>query len=396
MIQEKIRLKGEDESVLALARARGFDKCPICLMLAIEDAVITNCGHRFCEDCLKEHEISSDKCPVCKSPLAGTVRCTHIFRKTAQFMCPGEECTNKNLTLSEFADHVQFECPSRLIECRCKELVAASQYQSHVSKHEECKLCSLPVYDQSHLECPDRSMTCSFCKESFLQKNEREHTLHCEERIDSCDVCGYRSKILDLTDHKKNCFLSPCDRCDLVFVRQKYNDHLKNCREQQIECPVTECRIVFRVATLDELKEHMATIHRPPYYIDIGLYGSASDTLYIVRDTLDRECLAHVEQTRQQDDGSEYVLIAFVGWSPQWNEWIPATSDRIQPLTKAKITDIKANGSQYARLCSHFEDAQLKIDVQQGKLSRKDIEMLMMIAKVVHDFDLQQECPRFY
>ena len=41
-------LKGEEKSVLSLAQQRGFDKCPVCLQLIMGQAIITECGHKFC------------------------------------------------------------------------------------------------------------------------------------------------------------------------------------------------------------------------------------------------------------------------------------------------------------------------------------------------------------
>ncbi|KAJ6230890.1 e3 ubiquitin-protein ligase [Anaeramoeba flamelloides] len=41
-------------------------KCPICSNL-MNHAIVTNCGHSFCANCILEHSEKSKKCPMCRS-----------------------------------------------------------------------------------------------------------------------------------------------------------------------------------------------------------------------------------------------------------------------------------------------------------------------------------------
>jgi hypothetical protein len=51
-------------------RAAPF-KCAICLSFADEDTLLsaTNCGHVFCEECIKGAVKSAGKCPICRKSL---------------------------------------------------------------------------------------------------------------------------------------------------------------------------------------------------------------------------------------------------------------------------------------------------------------------------------------
>ena len=41
-------LEGDEDSITRIAQQRGFDKCPICWVLVIAKAIVTECGHKFC------------------------------------------------------------------------------------------------------------------------------------------------------------------------------------------------------------------------------------------------------------------------------------------------------------------------------------------------------------
>ncbi|KAJ3430632.1 e3 ubiquitin-protein ligase [Anaeramoeba flamelloides] len=43
-------------------------KCSICSSL-MKHAIVTNCGHSFCANCILEHSEKSKKCPMCRSKI---------------------------------------------------------------------------------------------------------------------------------------------------------------------------------------------------------------------------------------------------------------------------------------------------------------------------------------
>lgn len=46
-------------------------RCPVCLDAMDDDAVLTPCGHRFCEPCIKEAlRVCKQECPTCRKPIA--------------------------------------------------------------------------------------------------------------------------------------------------------------------------------------------------------------------------------------------------------------------------------------------------------------------------------------
>ena len=87
-------IRGEETSVLGLAQQRGFDKCPVCRNLVVKNAMVTDCGHKFCLSCirdLKTHSATriSFRCPLCRNPTKQVIASAIIYRNVKQFNCPG-------------------------------------------------------------------------------------------------------------------------------------------------------------------------------------------------------------------------------------------------------------------------------------------------------------------
>jgi RING-finger-containing E3 ubiquitin ligase len=55
-----------------IKRAKVDMSCPIC-RVKIDAARITICGHAFCDECIDNSLEFSQKCPICRKDLAGTL-----------------------------------------------------------------------------------------------------------------------------------------------------------------------------------------------------------------------------------------------------------------------------------------------------------------------------------
>ncbi len=115
-------IKGEEISVLGLAQQRGFDRCPVCMKLVIKKTIVTECGHKFCSQCvqdLKDHSLTphSFQCPLCRKLTKNFISSSLIYRNIKQFNCPGSRCSVIDMDLDEFETHIWFNCNSRKIEC---------------------------------------------------------------------------------------------------------------------------------------------------------------------------------------------------------------------------------------------------------------------------------------
>ena len=126
-------------STLFLAQERGFDLCPVCLDLVICDAILTECGHRFCFSCLSQLlKKGTYICPTCRATCLSsqTLACRLLYRDIKQFSCPG--CSAKDLTLTEFDHHIRHECTVRTVQCtECSTWCPAKDLDRHL------KVCSI-------------------------------------------------------------------------------------------------------------------------------------------------------------------------------------------------------------------------------------------------------------
>ena len=407
-------LEGDAESVLALARARGFDTCPICMVLVLEKAVITaECGHKICEPCLtkyEEHERRSSHhghhcpyhsaprknngipCPTCKSRYTKTIPCALLFRDAKQFSCPSDECDSKGMDLKEFGEHIRFFCPSRKIRCKCGTTVPALSYDDHLATHADnkCHACSGIIWrgETEHHECPMKMVNCSLCNVEYRAKKKDFHLSNCEMRIVQCSECGMSGSYREITIHEDSCSVEKCKSCKITFRSDKLVEHRRMCSgryEEVYYCQFSGCSVK---GDLLELFNHYISVHKKPFYVDTGLYKSKTDRLFIVSDKKNNEYMAKLMDSDDEKKGK----FSYIGWPKNWDEWIDMNSPRIfGVITPEKIQDIIKRWRKFGVPDNHksfikrFYDYNLKEEIIKGKFSYNDVQNLIKIDVILQD-----------
>nr|ALJ01851.1 TRAF [Mizuhopecten yessoensis] len=212
-----------------LPREDKYD-CPICL-LVLREPYQTECGHRFCQNCIKRwlRETESEpRCPVDNAPLGEGQIFPDNFAKreilALLVQCPNHKdgCDTqvvlkqlkKHLNTCEFAflpcpnrcshmplrkdltNHLEEMCPLRLLKCpTCHIELQAEYLQKHVDScplaSVKCQFCGneglIREQLQRHLnnDCPKAVIDCEFkelgCKETVERQSMAKHMQHCQQ-----------------------------------------------------------------------------------------------------------------------------------------------------------------------------------------------------------------------
>ena len=208
--------------------------CTICTFVARDPQQVTCCGNTFCKSCLehlkqpsKRRALGHAKCPLCKEPLnffkdqkvnreiislkvyctnseegcewKGTINETDTSIETHLNSCPYQlipctnECGEEVLRMS-LHDHIEEECPERIVEC---------EYCEEEGTHQL-------ITSSSHLdECPDYPVKCSNeeCEEVIPRRLLASHNETCPKAIITCEYntvgCNKRMKREEQEEHNK-------------------------------------------------------------------------------------------------------------------------------------------------------------------------------------------------
>jgi len=261
--------------------------CPVCL-LPMRDAVqTTECGHRFCKDCLLG--ILRSENPVCPNDrqsiqaeggfysdkawardiLCLRVKCKRNERgcdwagqlrhaEDHQIKCPyeEEECADcgRDIQRRNLQTHKQDECPQRMVQC----VFCHDNYRYANKKiHETCcsrfpLICTnncgalrIPRNEmQGHLsnQCPLTEVTCPYAKAGCPFKDNRAHlNRHMESNVDNHLWLTWYS----LVETKQ-------ELGNLKDLRQKY------LKVQQVNAKLTQSSAEFR----DEIRDLSTAVKR--------------------------------------------------------------------------------------------------------------------------------------
>lgn len=365
-------IDGEPESVLALAQQRGFGRCPVCWVLTIEDAVLTECGHRYCPACLATLSGAdfAYKCPTCRTTCLTikTMRCRTLYREVQQFSCPG--CHEADLTLTAFNEHVRRACPARAIQCtKCQEIVPAPLFRAHVAREHpvvDCEACGESVGGLSPHLCPEENVPC-VCGEVPSRKQAAAHRDACPLRPASCRLCGVAGPQVQVQVHETTCTLETCPFCRAVCTAVKRAAH--QCTARPVACPVEEC--LFVGGYLD-LEPHVTSTHTALF--DTGVFSRTSDCLYVLRDALEQY---RIVQKVAEDEVT--VTVNYFGWGDKWTETVPKNSPRLWLLSEKMDADFST--TVLYRLFQDDTPGSLRSSFEAGELSHRDAELICEIER---------------
>ncbi|XP_072424647.1 TNF receptor-associated factor 3 isoform X2 [Chiloscyllium punctatum] len=200
-------------------------KCEYC-HLALCNPKQTECGHRFCESCVRKI-IGSPKpvCPVDNVPLFENT----IFKD----IC----CKKEVLALHVF-------CRNEINGC--KKQLPLGNLEGHL------------------LECPHQEVRCARrgCTEMVQRKDLADHlNSSCKYREQTCKYCRNEVAIAELKKHEEfDCLSFPVqcpNKCNARILRGELNSHQLQCLNVVMTCPFSKYGCNFQ-GTNQQLKMHEA------------------------------------------------------------------------------------------------------------------------------------------
>ncbi|XP_072841049.1 TNF receptor-associated factor 2 isoform X2 [Pogona vitticeps] len=187
------------------------------------------CGHRYCSYCLKKALSSGpQKCGACIQEgiyeegvsilETGSAFPDNAARREVESLpavCINEGCAWKG-TIKEYESCHEGNCPFMLVACpACRGMVRLSEKEHHAER-----------------ECPERSLSCKYCKLLFYFPDIKAHDAVCPKFPLTCEGCG-RKKI----------------------PREKFPDHVKSCSKCKAPCRFQPVGCA-EVAENEKLPEH--------------------------------------------------------------------------------------------------------------------------------------------
>ncbi|XP_072172049.1 TNF receptor-associated factor 6-like [Diadema setosum] len=213
-------------------------ECPICLM-CLRDPVQTECGHRFCADCIRHClRVTSLRCPVDNVALTESQMFPDICVKREimdlQAHCPFKDCPEL-VELRNIDNHREV-CEFRTEPC--PNLCGASMRRKSITNHLESS-------------CPKRLVECEFCQMDIAFDDKQNHILQCPERPMSCQFCKFRVLACDLGIHHDTACPEvpvPCQfasfGCSEQVPKKEMETHLMNHMAKHLELVASYVRTV--------------------------------------------------------------------------------------------------------------------------------------------------------
>mgnify|MGYP000847616589 CR=1 FL=1 len=231
--------------------------CTICSYL-MESPTTLNCGHTFCEECLRTWFKTKQSCPTCRESSCELkqLKKNIIINEMIQELpikCPSDVQTEKpkcgaNLKVKDFRGHLK-TCSHIVIPCICKTPLTRATYfesdQKCACPEAVCLYC-LAKFPERLLSyhrdaCRTETITCSYCSKTMLRKDNITHEL--EECFVSCPYANYGCKV---------------DKLTRVLLKKHLDDELNNHKLLLIQ--FTQPEVFQKVDRLSkELEKHKVT-----------------------------------------------------------------------------------------------------------------------------------------
>ncbi|XP_062516055.1 TNF receptor-associated factor 6-like [Corticium candelabrum] len=255
--------------------------CPIC-QLALCNPKLTDCGHQFCEGCLRPLSRNNKViCPLCKRqlklneiypnnlakreilslkilcdqhrvgcPWRGELRDRETHRTTCVYM--EELCVNQcgeNVLKKDMETHKQVECPKRVVFCvYCRELMAYVDLLTHL---DECDALPVPCIYQ----CGATVIRSEMTVHTGIRGSCTKSLLPCEFKHVGCHFEGNRGT---LVMHLNDATVS-----HLNMIASSFQSRLQTVEQKLIE---TEKKLIESERERAELKQRLAVIERDYFY----------------------------------------------------------------------------------------------------------------------------------
>ena len=196
--------------------------CPICT-LAVRDPVQTDCGHPFCNSCLRQTLRGTTlTCPVCRSHLSAS----QIYPNRLQ----------KRQVLS--------------LKIKCDRYQKGCEWTGELREREDHAAVCLYFRVPCERNCGKLVM-----RKDVVEHNERR----CCKRTVECEHCNHSVQIRYLKNHSRKCWGMPmtCSGCGAVLPRKEMREHAHGCA-CVIKCEFSEFGCQFE-GNKETVAKHMAT-----------------------------------------------------------------------------------------------------------------------------------------
>ena len=181
--------------------------CGICNDIANPHSSMEHidCGHVFCNNCIKSWIDKKSNCPQCKTSTKNSLR-------------PIEA---ENKIIYDYMISLRIKCPTVIYSHACTWVGTWKELESHLSVCDisiiECpnhcgfKACKKEMSEHEITVCPNRIVTCGYCEKKISLKFLEEHKKYCEmndEAIIPCKYfhlgCKFKGNKKDRISHEKN------------------------------------------------------------------------------------------------------------------------------------------------------------------------------------------------
>lgn len=175
--------------------------CPICRSPFVQP-LITNCDHVFCYRCLVQAHALNPVCPVDRLPLKLV-----------------SETRSAPKIIHNQLDNLTVRCPNYTKGCGL--VVARSLVENHVTRY-----C-----DKTQVPCPHPA-----CEHTIARKDVGKGCLHYEVECEYCECAMLKADLEEHQDQSCPNRKKDCELCGAEFVRNKQDEHTKDCPEVETSC----------------------------------------------------------------------------------------------------------------------------------------------------------------
>ncbi|XP_065181186.1 uncharacterized protein LOC135811872 isoform X2 [Sycon ciliatum] len=255
-------------------------RCPVCL-LVLRDAVVIDCGHRFCRSCIKPVIDSGNKiCPLDHEP-ADTAFADPFAKHEIANLEVYCSMSTKGCTwtgkLRNIEDHLAV-CEYVTVRCPnegCSETMHRNQLNHHVTDvcrytPVPCALCSVLVPqaltpDHIAQECINAEVQCAMCRNQIKRKELVQHMA--EDCPNKTVVCPY---------HQYSCaFEGTREQVDRHCESQK--EHHMHLVSQQTKSQEGDAAAVPSISELEAAEQEAARLGGTTviHFLHVAILGAA-------------------------------------------------------------------------------------------------------------------------
>lgn len=212
--------------------------CPICMRPFIDPICLQECGHTYCQQCIRVHIARIPRCPMCQLPTSSTdivpVKTRPFINQLNQLLVKCSICSNSKIQRLDLRKH-QIQC-SELIPCpaanlKCPWRGSAADLKNHI---EQCALTQIqPLFKQleAKFNLKIQQQTEDIRKLNVVIQDQAKCIREQTEQM------RFMSKILQMTSKnmKARCQetyrdnRAYCDNCNSRYALQEHMNSLHYC-----------------------------------------------------------------------------------------------------------------------------------------------------------------------